>query len=287
VQFLSRFRALFVLIRVPDYIKNLFVFSPLLFSKQFLDINSLLQSTVAFAGFCVGASSVYIFNDLMDLKKDRMHHAKSKRPLAAGDLRVWEAASVLLLFYAMLVAGMVYSPSLFSIIISYVVVNILYSIYFKKMPVFDIFFIASGFVLRVYAGGVSIGTGVSSWMFIVTLSLALYLASIKRRQELLKSGSDTREVLGMYTVPLLTKYAELSAACTIVFYSLFIALVKPNLIITVPFMLFGIYRYWYNVEALGGGESPTEVLLTDRVLQGTLIIWTLISAWAIMYGGEI
>ena len=274
--------------RVPDYLKNLFVFIPLLFSRQFLDLSFLCMSVVTFTGFCVAASSVYIFNDLVDLDKDRLHPVKSKRPLAAGLLHRREAIFLLLLLYAVLIAGgAFYGLPVFLVIIVYILLNFLYSLYFKRVPVFDIFFISSGFVLRVYAGGLAIGTGVSSWMFIVTLSLALFLASIKRRQELINSGSDTREVLGLYTVALLTKYAELSATCTIIFYSLFIALVKPVLAVTVPFMLFGIYKYWYNVEALKGGESPTEVLLSDRVLQGVLLMWVLISAFALMHEGNI
>ena len=281
----TKFSAVLALLRVPDYLKNLFVFIPLLFSRQFLDLSCLYQSVVAFFGFCAAASSVYIFNDLVDLNKDRLHSVKSKRPLAAGLLKRRDAIFLLLVLYVILITGGVfYGLPVLVVIIVYILMNFLYSLLFKRIPVFDIFFISSGFVLRVYVGGVAIGTGVSSWMFIVTLSLALFLASIKRRQELINSGSDAREVLGLYTVALLTKYAELSAMCTIIFYSLFIALVKPVLAITVPFMLFGIYRYWYNVEVLRGGESPTETLLSDRVLQGVLLMWVLISAIALMYG---
>jgi decaprenyl-phosphate phosphoribosyltransferase len=279
-----KLKAVLALMRVPDYLKNLFVFIPLLFSKQFLDPNSLFQSLVAFAGFCVAASAVYIFNDLVDLEKDKLHSVKCNRPLAAGVLHKREAVMILISLYGALVVGLLNNGLIFTVIFVYVTLNIFYSLLFKRIPVFDIFFISSGFVLRVYAGGLAIGTGVSSWMFIVTLSLALFLASIKRKQELIRSGANSREVLGVYTVALLTKYAELSATCTIVFYSLFIALVKPSMAVTVPFMLFGIYRYWYIVEALGGGESPTEILLSDRVLQGTLLIWTLVSAWTLLEG---
>jgi 4-hydroxybenzoate polyprenyltransferase len=147
--------------------------------------------------------------------------------------------------------------------------------------VLDIFTIALGFVLRVYAGAMALSVPVSSWMFITTLCLALYLAAVKRRQELSQSGSDGRQVLEKYTVSLVDRYAEMSATGALLFYSMFVMSARPELVITVPLVLFGLFRYWYVVEALDGGESPTDALLSDAQLLLAVVLWVTACAWAI------
>ncbi|BDU57282.1 decaprenyl-phosphate phosphoribosyltransferase [Limnohabitans sp. MORI2] len=273
------------LCRPEQWIKNLFVLIPLLFSKLFLQADSLMNGISAVILFSLASSATYVLNDFRDIEKDKKHPTKSKkRPLAAGQVSVRAALVLLLILYTTLIVAVFWMPKVMGVVGAYILLNYAYTFFLKHQPVFDVFVIAIGFVLRVYAGGVAIGSGVSHWMFIVTLCLALYLASIKRRQELIKSEDGAREVLGKYTVGLLTRYAELSATCTIVFYSLFIALVRPELALTIPLMLFGLYRYWFCIEAFDAGESPTDALLNDKVLQGTIIIWLGLSAWSLLHG---
>lgn len=273
------------LFRPRQWVKNLFVFIPLLFSKMFLEPESIVQALIAFCLFCIAASATYVLNDLRDIEKDRMHPQKSvTRPLAAGTISPVCAKIALFILYMILAVATVFVPSLMAVIAAYIVLNYVYTFFLKHEPVFDVFVIALGFVLRVYAGGIAINSGVSNWMFVVTLCLALYLACVKRRQELIKSGDSARIVLGKYSVSLLTQYAEMAATCTIVFYSLFIALVKPELVMTIPLMLFGLFRYWYCVDAEDVGESPTDALLNDRVLQATLLLWAGLTAWSLTEG---
>ena len=154
----------------------------------------------------------------------------------------------------------------------------------KHQPVIDIFTVAIGFVLRVYAGATALLVPVSSWMFVTTLCLALYLAAVKRRQELSQSGPEARKVLGKYSVQLVDRYAEMSATGALVFYSMFVMSTRPQLVITVPLVLFGLFRYWYVVEELDGGESPTDALFDDWQLLLTLLLWVATCAWALWPG---
>ena len=158
----------------------------------------------------------------------------------------------------------------------------LYSFYLKHQPVLDIFTIAIGFVLRVYAGAVALEVPLSTWMFITTLSLALYLAAIKRRQELATSGEKARSVLRFYNAELIDKYAEMSATSALLFYSLYVISDQPDMVFTIPFVLFGLFRYWYIVELNEQGESPTDALFTDSQIQITILGWIAACAYAVL-----
>ena len=142
------------------------------------------------------------------------------------------------------------------VILAYLALNLAYTFVLKHQPVIDIFSIAIGFILRVQAGAAAVDVPVSAWMFVTTLCLALYLASIKRRQELAHSGRDGRRVLKHYSVALVDRYAEMAATGTLLFYSLFVMTVQPDLAVSIPVVLYGLFRYWFVVEALEGGESP-------------------------------
>jgi 4-hydroxybenzoate polyprenyltransferase len=183
----------------------------------------------------------------------------------------------MILLYVAVGLSLFFYTKIIGVVVSYLILNIAYTFYLKNKPVLDIFTIASGFVLRVYAGAISLDVPLSSLMFITTLSLALYLAAIKRKQELIKSGSSAREVLQYYTIELIDKYAEMSATCAILFYSLFIISDQPEMVYTIPFVLFGFYRYWFIVESKDIGESPTDALFADSLLQLTILGW--IGAW--------
>jgi 4-hydroxybenzoate polyprenyltransferase len=163
------------------------------------------------------------------------------------------------------------------------VLNIGYTLQFKHQPVIDIFCIAAGFVLRVVAGAVVLGVPLSSWMFVTTLCLALYLASLKRRQELLamKPDSETRAVLKHYSIALVDRYAEMSAVGALLFYSLYVMNDGSRLVITIPIVLFGLFRYWFIVESKGDGESPTDALVKDPLLISTIVVWTAVCVYAL------
>lgn len=224
--------------------------------------------------FCLASSATYVLNDYMDIDNDKKHPVKSKtRPLASGEVSKAQANMLMMLLYGSVALSYFIYPNVAAVAASYLLLNVAYTFYLKHQPVLDIFTIATGFVLRVYAGAVSLNVSLSSWMFITTLSLALYLAAIKRRQELTKSGNSARNVLKHYTTELIDKYAEMSATCAILFYSLFVISAKPEMVYTIPFVLFGLYRYWFIVESKDSGESPTDALFADTLLQLTILGW--------------
>lgn len=271
---MNRAEAWIRLFRAHHWIKNTFVLAPLLFAGLAFERDSWLHALIAFAQFCIAASAVYIFNDLRDLAADRLHPVKSvRRPLAAGVISpktAWIALLALLLGF--IAAFMLLRASGY-VVLAYVALNIAYSLYLKRVAILDIFTVALGFVLRVYAGAVAIAVPVSGWMFVTVLSLALFLATLKRRQEVVSSGTEAREVLRAYTPALLDRYAQTAAIGALVFYCLYVISSNAALIGTVPVVLFGLFRYWYVVEMHDRGESPTEVLYKDPWLAGAVLVW--------------
>lgn len=262
------------LMRPKQWVKNAFVFAPLLFSGLFTDMLSVQHTFSAFVIFCLASSATYVLNDYNDIENDRKHPVKSKtRPLASGEVSKPQARILMVVLYGIVALSAFVYPEVVAVVAAYLLLNVAYTFYLKHQPVLDIFTIATGFVLRVYAGAVSLHVPLSSWMFITTLSLALFLAAIKRRQELMKSGNKARSVLQFYTIELVDKYAEMSATCAILFYSLFVISDKPDMVYTIPFVLFGLYRYWFIVESKDSGESPTDALFADRWLQLTILGW--------------
>jgi 4-hydroxybenzoate polyprenyltransferase len=266
--------ALLRLVRPKQWIKNMFVLAPLVFARVYADPKSVGLALLTFGLFCIASSACYIVNDIHDIESDRAHPVKRlSRPLAAGTISVRSAALFLAALYGMLIVGFIVHPPLAVPIAGYIVLNLAYTYYLKHQPVLDIFSIASGFVLRVYAGAEGIGVPLSSWMAVTTLCLALYLAAIKRRQELATAGTDARKVLLEYSISLVDRYAEMSAVGALIFYSLFVMSTNTRLVVTIPLVIFGLFRYWYVVEAKEGGESPTDALLTDWPLIACIAAW--------------
>lgn len=268
------------LLRPKHWIKNLFVLAPLIFSGLFTRADARIEALFGTLLFCVAASMVYIINDLSDLKVDSLHPVKRlERPLASGAVSVTTARLVLVGLGALVLAGSYVSIPLVAVLIVYIVLNLLYSAWFKRVPVVDIFCVAAGFVLRVYAGAVVIDVPLSSWMLVTTLAIALYLAAIKRRDELEVQGDAARAVLGQYTVPLLDRFALMASVCAMVFYCMFVVTTRPVLAFTIPFVLFGIFRYWFLVDRKGRGESPTDALWSDMPLAITVVLWGILCAY--------
>ncbi len=274
--------ALASLARPKEWVKNSFVLAPLVFVGRFADPSAVRPALLAALLFCVASSATYIVNDIYDIELDRRHPKKSvTRPLAAGTVTVPMALVLLSALYGVLALAWFAVPEVMLAITGYVLLNLGYTFVLKHQPVLDMFTIAIGFVLRVYAGALALSVAVSAWMLVTTLCLALFLAAIKRRQELVYSSAHGRPVLGKYSLPLVDRYAAMSATGALVFYSLFVISAKPQLVGTIPLVLFGLYRYWYVVEQPDGGESPTDALLADWQLLTTVLLWVGICAWAL------
>lgn len=281
--FLGEMQGLTKLVRPKQWVKNSFVFAPLIFAGEFLHPDSIYSTLLAAFLFCLAASAVYIVNDLKDIEKDRIHPEKSKkRPLASDQVSPQSAIILLILLYIVLISFWSIVPNVIYVIFIYLALNWAYTLKLKHEPVIEIFIVAFGFVLRVYAGAMALTVPVSHWMFITTLSISLYLASIKRRQELLQSGSQSRGVLAYYSVTLIDRFAEMSAVTAVVFYSLYVMEVQPKLIVTVPLVIFGLFRYWYIVETLKGGESPTDVIIQDKQILLTVLLWVGCCIWVLL-----
>lgn len=278
----TRLTGLARMLRPKQWIKNGFVLAPLFFSGEFLHIEAISQAFQAFVLFCLASSATYVVNDIHDVEHDRRHETKARtRPLAAGMVSISSARVLVALLYCLLVAGWFVAPAVVPVIAAYLLLNLAYTFVLKHQPVVDIFTIAIGFVLRVYAGAMALHVPVSSWMFITTLCLALYLAAVKRRQELSQSGTGGRKVLEKYSVALVDRYAEMAATGALLFYSMFVMSARPQLVITVPLVMFGLFRYWYVVEALDGGESPTDALFADWPLLLAVLAWLAACVWAL------
>lgn len=267
------------LLRPKQWIKNAFVFAPFIFAKVAHELpsdNVLSFSLIATAIFCLISSTVYVFNDLMDVEKDKLHPSKKlKRPIAAGLVTMNQAKILLILLILGTTVSLYFFQRLLIPAAIYLGISVAYSIKLKHVPVIDLFSIASGFVIRVYAGAVAIQVPLSIWMFITTLCLALYLASIKRYQEVSLQGSGSRQVLKNYSTDLLSKYALFSSICSAIFYSLFILSERQTLAPTIPVVILGLFRYQYLVDVKKEGESPTDTLWSDWGLMVTILSWVL------------
>lgn len=275
------------LLRPQQWIKNLFVLAPVIFAGLFADGPQVARALAAVLAFCAASSAVYVANDLLDLERDRAHPVKRfSRPLAAGTVSPSAAKGVLALLGLVLLGVAVAWPRVGAVLVAYLAVNAAYSLRLKHVAIVDLFCIATGFVLRVLAGAVAVRVPLSSWMLVTTLCLALYLAALKRRTELATRGSAGRSVLDSYSVALLDRYAEMSAVGALLFYGLFILQVRPELVVTMPLVLFGIFRYWFLVERRGAGEAPSETLWTDVPLALTVAAWAVVCMYALRYPGS-
>jgi 4-hydroxybenzoate polyprenyltransferase len=271
----STLPALLRLMRPKQWVKNGFVFAPAIFAAAHYQWWELWQVVVAFFLFCAASAATYVLNDICDVEQDREHPKKRHtRPLAAGQASVFSAKCLLGFLYLVILSGLIYQPEATAVILAYMVLNIAYSYYLKHVAIVDIFTIAVGFVLRVIAGTVALGLPLSEWMFVTTFSLALFLAASKREKELQLAGKNTtRKVLNAYSYDLVRSYCLISATCSLMFYCFFVLTQNVQLVITIPFVMFGIFRFWLLTESLEPSQSPTEALVTDWPLIVTVLIW--------------
>lgn len=290
---MNKIKALFFALRPMQWSKNFFVFAALFFSKNLFDAHSLLKACAAFAVFCLLSGSYYIFNDICDRKSDRNHPEKSKRPIASGRLPLPGAVVLMALCAFVSLSSAYFLGSSFCIVcVSALLLQIAYSLALKKIVIVDVFVIAVTFVLRVAAGGFAIGVEISSWILICSMLLALFLALGKRRQELLLVPAGTahlRKVLSDYSFPLLDQMTSVVAASTVITYALYTVSESTlgkfhtqNLIYTIPFVLYGIFRYLYLIHQRKEGGNPENILLSDRPLYICILLY-LIIAGVILY----
>jgi 4-hydroxybenzoate polyprenyltransferase len=277
------FKALIKSMRIRQWTKNVFVLAALVFDRQLLNVTSLWHSVAGMLIFCLLSSSVYLFNDIMDVEADRKHPEKSKRPIASGQLPIPVAliASIILVVITLPLAYLL-SPWFALIAFIYFALNFAYSIWLKHIAIVDVLLVATFFVLRVAAGVTLIKVErFSPWLYVVTTLFALYIGFGKRRAELalLAEGANMhRRVLEGYTIPMLDQFITIVSSTTIVAYSLY-TFTAENLkgsalmMLTIPFVLYGIFRYLYLVQVKHAGGAPEELLLTDRPLQITILLW--------------
>lgn len=277
--------ALFKAMRPKQWAKNVVIFAALVFDRQ-LGLNNMpavLRTLAGFIIFCLLSGVVYLINDIEDIEADRVHPKKRNRPIASGALPIPAAqVAIVALLAILLPLSYLLSPSFAAVALSYFLLNLAYSKWLKHIPLLDVFSIALGFVLRVAAGVTLIQvTRFSPWLYVVTTLGALYIGFGKRRAELalLQADANThRKVLEGYTLPLLDQFITIVSATTIVAYSLY-TFSAPNLpdnhvmMLTIPFVLYGVFRYLYLVQVEETGGSPEDVLFSDRPLQITILLW--------------
>ena len=288
------------LLRPQQWVKNLFVFLPLFFSRHLFDMYCMLPCVLMFLAFSFAASSIYCFNDIRDVEADRKHHEKCKRPIASGAVSVKTGyilmilclvvAAVLLLAIDWFNASVI--PAAFLIVGLYVVMNIAYSLKLKQLAIIDVFIIAIGFVLRVFAGGMAAGVTLSHWIVLMTFLLTLFLAFAKRRDDVVvyeTSGVEVRKSVSNYNIPFLNMAISVVASITMVCYIMYT--VSPVVVarfdssyvyITSIFVLAGIIRYLQITIVETRSGSPTKVLLHDRFIHGCILCW-LIAFFLILY----
>jgi 4-hydroxybenzoate polyprenyltransferase len=290
-------RALAVSLRPHQWTKNFIVFAGLIFGQRLLDHGAIARASLAFAIFCALSSAVYLFNDILDREADRRHPLKAMRPIASGALSVpiaFGAAAVLT------IGGIAFSVllgwSFAAVAVGYLLLQGLYSGPLKHVVIIDVLAIAAGFVLRAAAGAVAIPVPISQWLLVVTVLLALFLALSKRRHELVllaDGATDHRRILGEYSPYLLDQMISVVTASTLVAYAFYT--ISPEttgrfhtdlLGLTVPFPLYGIFRYLYLVHRKDLGGSPAELLLTDRPLLICVGLWAL-TVVALIYGPQL
>jgi 4-hydroxybenzoate polyprenyltransferase len=292
-------------LRPHQWVKNIFVAAALLFTLGEMGGNPLshtpemLRVALAVAAFCLASSSIYIVNDVLDAESDRKHPEKCNRPIASGALPVSKALVLSLVCIA--TSGWLASQagtaegSVLLVVMGYALLNLLYSLRLKHIVLVDVFCIAAGFLLRVVAGAFAVGSPISEWLIICTFFLALFLALCKRHAELELLGDDSgshRRNLREYSIDFLNQTTAILAACSVLTYAMYtmapgtVERLGSGLIYTVPFVVFGIFRYLLLVQTRGGGGSPSRVLLGGDLAFALNGIFWLLTTCGILFRGN-
>lgn len=288
-------KALFKLMRPTQWIKNTFVFMPLIFSGRLTHAEDIFGVLGMFIAFCLASSATYVLNDYMDMEQDRAHPLKKTRPFASGVVSPQQglALMILLLCGVFATAFVLKAPLICSMILAaYLVLQVLYSVKLKNIVILDVLSISVGFLLRVFVGAAVVSLTVSSWLVLCTFSVAILLALGKRRHEMVMLNSNAvnhRPVLENYSVSLLDQLLQIVTTSTFIFYCLYSVKGNPEtglrpewMMFTIPLVTYGIFRYMYLIYHKEEGGSPTALLLTDPPLLACSILW-LAACVAILY----
>jgi 4-hydroxybenzoate polyprenyltransferase len=281
------------LLRIHQWNKNLFIFAPLVFSKRLFESQSFFAVLIGFFLFSLASSSVYIFNDIQDIENDRQHPKKQHRPIVSGKISIPFAISLsIILGIVSLIASFYIKPAFGWIVLGYLILNLLYSITLKRVVILDVMTIAAGFVLRVMAGAEIVAVYPSSWLIICTILLSLFLAFSKRRHELVlltDRANDHRAVLKHYSSYFLDQMIAVVTAATVISYMLYTVnedtvqfFGTRHLVWTVPFVLYGIFRYLYLMHRKEETGDPLEAVFGDIPILINVFLWV-VTCIAIIY----
>jgi len=269
-------------LRPKQWTKNAFLLAALLFSFQFTNPDAVLKTAWGIACFCLISSTGYIFNDLQDREADALHPKKRKRPIASGALPVGAAwVEMAVIFTIGTTGAFLLSPGFGAVAMLYFVTTMSYTVYFKHQVILDIMFLAAGFIWRAIAGAVAIKVIISPWLLLCTAFLALFLGFNKRRGELVLLGADkaatTRKNLAEYSTSMLDEFQAITTSGTIISYALYTVQGSPTpwMLVTLPFVLYVIFRYIYLVQGRGEGDAPDETLLKDKPILLTALLYGL------------
>src|SRR5512134_2207392 len=274
-------RAAIKAMRPQEWVKNLLVFAGLLFSGQFDDIDAIIAATVTFAAFCMVASAGYLVNDAHDVEEDRRHPKKRFRPIAAGELSIRSAITLAVVLAVVGLAGstLLEGPEVGGLVLAYGVGTTLYSYVLKHEVILDVMTIAGLFVLRVLAGAIAVDADASAFLLLCTGMVALFLGFTKRRQEAtseLHSGTDSRPVLEHYSIPFLDQMVAMVTAATVMSYAIYCVyspLIGSKMLITLPPVVYGIFRYLYLVYDRKDTRSTASILTGDYGMIGASVVW--------------
>lgn len=275
--------------RPKQWAKNVFVLAALVFSGQFLDVAEIGKALVAFASFSLIASAGYTLNDWLDREADRRHPKKKHRPIASGALP-GAAAMVLLVVLAASGLGLAWSvsPLFLGVILAYFATTMSYSYFFKHQVILDVMVLALCYVWRVIGGAVAISVAVSPWLFLCTAFISLWIGFNKRRAELVQlgAGGGTRKNLEKYSPTMIAEMQSIVTGNTVLSYVLYTVLGAPSpwMVLTIPFVLYGMFRYIYLVDRHGEGDAPDETILRDGPILGTVVVYGLV-VLAVMFWG--
>lgn len=288
----KKIHALIRLIRPKQWVKNIFVFTGVLFGEVYRMEETLLLASLAALSFCLISSAVYTFNDLIDKEQDKRHPKKKLRPLASGEVTNSEAALLIAALTTLsFTVGSIVSSLNLTLLMSYAFINILYTLYLKNVVILDVFCIASGFMLRILAGTAGIGIPPSKWLLLCGMMITLFLGFTKRKAEILQLKSAMREhrkVLMSYDSIFLDELIGITAASVIIAYSLYTMNDETirihhteNLIYTVPFVVFALFRYLYLINSKQSGGDPTNDLISDKQIMASVGLFTLLTFYLV------
>ena len=271
--------------RPKQWLKNVFVLPALIFDRQLFHYEAFMRTAIGFGLFCLLSSAIYILNDIADIESDRQHPRKKNRPIAAGRVPVKVATFIaIVLLLIVFVGGYFLSKNFLIVAVLYWILNTVYSKWLKHEPILDAITLSMGFLLRVFAGvSLIVVQRFSPWLYVVATLISLYIVFGKRRAELnlLQSNNNgQRPVLDGYTIPFLDNLINIISAMTIISYSLY-TFSAPNvpenhtMMLTIPFVIYGIFRYLYIMQVLCKGDTPEDIFLHDRPLQIAMVLWAL------------